>query len=141
VASLVDTNILVYRFDWRFPEKQKQARDLLRQGLASNSLRLPHQALMEFIAVVTRQRDGNSLLSWEDAVRETEDFMVLFPVLYPDAGVLRTALRAAATYHLSWFDAHLLAYAEQYGLEEVLSEDFEHGRFYGGVRVRNPFLA
>jgi len=25
-------------------------------------------------------------------------------------------------------------------LDEILSEDFEHGRLYGSVRVRNPFL-
>ena len=45
-----------------------------------------------------------------------------------------------AAYQLSWFDAHMWAYAEHYGLPEILSEDFEHGRIYGGVRVRNPFL-
>src|SRR5207253_711405 len=32
VTSLVDTNILVYRFDWRFPDKQRLATDLLRAG-------------------------------------------------------------------------------------------------------------
>jgi predicted nucleic acid-binding protein len=26
------------------------------------------------------------------------------------------------------------------GLEEILSEDFQHGRCYGTVRVTNPFL-
>jgi predicted nucleic acid-binding protein len=46
-----------------------------------------------------------------------------------------------AAYRLSWFDAHLWAYAERYGVSEILSEDFEHGRRYGTVRVRNPFLA
>jgi hypothetical protein len=33
------------------------------------------------------------------------------------------------------------AYAERYGLPEILSEDFQHGRRYGGVRATNPFLA
>jgi predicted nucleic acid-binding protein len=42
---------------------------------------------------------------------------------------------------LSWFDAHLWAYAEHYGLSELLSEDFEHGRVYGAVRVTDPFRA
>ncbi|CAN5313744.1 hypothetical protein BH24PSE2_BH24PSE2_00030 [soil metagenome] len=37
-------------------------------------------------------------------------------------------------------DAHLWAYAEAYGLDEILSEDFQHGRQYGSVRIRNPFL-
>jgi predicted nucleic acid-binding protein len=26
-------------------------------------------------------------------------------------------------------------------LHEILSEDFEHGRMYGTVRIRNPFVA
>lgn len=32
------------------------------------------------------------------------------------------------------------AYAERYGVPEILSEDFAHGRRYGGVRASNPFL-
>jgi predicted nucleic acid-binding protein len=54
VASLIDTNILIYRFDPRFPEKQTVASDVLRKGLMEDSVRIPHQALMEFMAVVTR---------------------------------------------------------------------------------------
>jgi predicted nucleic acid-binding protein len=46
-----------------------------------------------------------------------------------------------AAYQLSWFDAHLWAYADHYGLHEILSENFEHGRMYGTVRIRNPFVA
>lgn len=63
------------------------------------------------------------------------------PIPYPDAAVLRTALRGAAAYGLSWFDAHLWAFAEVQGIPELLSEDFQHGRLYGTVTVRNPFLA
>jgi predicted nucleic acid-binding protein len=62
-----------------------------------------------------------------------------FEILYPNEEVLRTAIRGAATYQLSWFDAHLWAYAEVFSLPEILSEDFEDGRQYGTVRVVNPF--
>jgi predicted nucleic acid-binding protein len=62
-----------------------------------------------------------------------------FEILYPDESVVRTALRGAATYQLSWYVARMWAYAEHYGLGELLSEDFEHGRLYGQVRVVNPF--
>jgi predicted nucleic acid-binding protein len=65
--------------------------------------------------------------------------MTQFPILYPNAAVVHSALLGSAAYRLSWFDAHLWAYAEHYGLEEIVSEDFEHGRLYGSVRVRNPF--
>jgi hypothetical protein len=42
VAALIDTNILVYRFDPRFPNKQQIAKQLLRQGIADDDIRVPH---------------------------------------------------------------------------------------------------
>jgi predicted nucleic acid-binding protein len=97
VAALVDTNVLVYRFDPRFPEKQDRANELLRHGIANDSLRVPHQAIVEFVSATTRPRSGGiGLLSPEDARREAE---------------------------------------------ELLSEDFQHDRLYGTVRIVNPFVA
>jgi predicted nucleic acid-binding protein len=141
VAALVDTNVLVYRFDHRFPEKQRKATELLRSGIADDSIRLPHQALVEFVAAVTRPSStGAPLLPPEDARREAEELLDQFEVLYPTEALVRTALRGAAAYQLSWFDAHMWAYAEHYGLDEILSEDFQHDRRYGTVRAVNPFL-
>jgi predicted nucleic acid-binding protein len=141
VAALVDTNILVYRFDGRFPDKQAIANELLRDGLLHGSVRLPHQALVEFVAVVTRPLGSRRpLLSREDARREAEEMLTEFPVLYPNEALVRTAIRGAAAYGLEWFDAHLWAYAEHYGISELISEDFQHGRHYGTVRVIDPFL-
>jgi predicted nucleic acid-binding protein len=141
VAALVDTNVLVYRFDARFPDKQERATNLLRAGIANDSLRVPHQAIVEFVAATTRPIAGCApLLEPADARREAEELLIQFPVLYPNDDVVRTALRGAAAYQLSWFDAHIWAYAEHYGLVELLSEDFQHDRQYGTVRVVNPFL-
>ena len=140
MADLVDTNILVYRYDSRFPRKQALATDLLRRGIVDSSIVLPHQALIEFVAVVTRPigRDP-PLLSLDQAHREVEEFLAQFPVIYPTESTVRTALRGAALYKLSWFDAHLWAYADERGLNTLWSEDFEDGRLYGRVRVQNPF--
>lgn len=140
MAALVDTNVLVYRFDPRFPAKQRKAEEILRHGLAEERLRVPHQAVLEFFSVVTRQRGAEPpLLTREDAYRETEELLNLFPILYPNDSVVRTAIRGAAVYGLSWFDAHLWAYAEVYGIPELISEDFQHNRLYGTVRAQNPF--
>ena len=140
VAALVDTNVLVYRFDPRFPEKQRIATALLRKGIADDSIRLPHQAILEFVAVATRPIAGAApLLSPDEARREAEEILSQVEVLYPNEAIVRTALRGTAAYGLSWFDAHLWAFAEHYGLVELLSEDFEHDRMYGTVRVVNPF--
>jgi predicted nucleic acid-binding protein len=144
VERLIDTNILVYRTDPRDPVKQQIARDVLRTGLIENSLLLPHQAIVEFVAAVSRPRvdlDGLPLLQRIDALLEAEALTAQFPILYPNADVLTTALRGCATYQLAWFDAHLWAYAECFGISEILSEDFEHGRHFGRVRIFNPFYA
>ena len=141
MASLVDTNILVYRCDASDPAKREAARELLRKGTAKGELRIPHQALVEFVNAVTKGRTGGrSLLPREEAWRQAEDLLNEFPVLYPNELVFRTSLLGMAAYRLSCYDAHIWAYAEHYGVPEILSEDFEHGRRYGAVRVRNPFV-
>jgi predicted nucleic acid-binding protein len=141
VAALVDTNVLVYRFDPRFPEKQAVAAELLRRGLAEDSARIPHQAVVEFVAATTRPLGGrSSLLSVTDARREAEELLSQFVILYPTESLVRTAIRGWAAYGFGWFDAHLWAYAEEYGLTALISEDFEHGRTYGTVQTVNPFL-
>lgn len=146
MAALVDTNVLVYVFDPLDPRKQRIAAELLEHRLPDDSLKIPHQAIVEFVSVITRPRGrgrgvGPPVLSLDAAYREAEELLSIFEILYPNEGVLRTALRGAAAYRLSWYDAHLWAYAEYYGLSELLSEDFEHARLYGAVRAVNPFLA
>ena len=141
MPALVDTNVLVYRFDPRFPRKQQVATELLRRGLVEGQVRIPHQAVVEFVAAVTRPLDdGRSLLTADEARREAEELLRQFVILYPTETLFRTAIRGWATYQLGWFDAHLWAYAEEYGLGELVSEDFQHDRLYGAVRVVNPFL-
>jgi predicted nucleic acid-binding protein len=142
VATLVDTNVIVYRFDPRFPDKQQIATELLHSGITDDSVRLPHQAIVEFVAAVTRPlEDLQPLLAPADARREAEELLAQFDVLYPDEELVRIALRGAAAYQLSWFDAHLWAYAERFGIPELISEDFQHGRLYGTVQAINPFVA
>lgn len=140
MAALIDTNILVYRFDARFPDKQKIAADILRRGILEDSVRVPHQAVIEFVAAVTRTIRGHVILKQGDALREAEEFLKQFAILYPNEAIVRQAIRGCAAYQLNWFDAHVWSYAEYYGLGEILSEDFQHDRLYGTVRVVNPFI-
>ena len=141
MAALIDTNVLVYCHDPRYLAKQQRARAILRAGADDGTVRLPYQALVEFVSVVTRPiARGPGLLSPRDARREAEELLAEFEIVYPNSDVYLTALRGAATYGMPWFDAHLWAHAECAGLSELISEDFAHGRLYGTVRVINPFL-
>jgi predicted nucleic acid-binding protein len=140
VAALIDTNILVYRYDGRFPRKQKIATEILRRGVDHDSVRVPHQAIIEFVAVVSRTIHGHMILQRDEALREAEEFLREFKVLFPNEVIVREAVRGCAAYQMNWFDAHLWAYAEHYGLSEMLTEDLQHDRYYGAVHVLNPFV-
>lgn len=140
MAALVDTNVLVYRFDRRFPEKQATADAFLRDGIARERIRIAHQTVVEFVAATTRpQRDGTTILDSVVARREAEDLLRQFDVIHADDRVVRTALQGMAAYTLSLRDAHMWAYAEVHELGILYSEDFEHERWYGSVLVLDPF--
>ncbi len=144
MPSLVDTNVLVYRCDPRDPVRQRTATRLLEEGIGRQSLVISHQAIVEFVAAVTKPQKnlrGRALMPIAEALVEAADLMAQLPVLYPSRETLVTAMRGAALYGLPWFDAQMWACAEVNGLPELLSEDFQHGRHYGNVRIVNPFLA
>ena len=105
MVALIDTNILVYRFDPRDPQKQQIAEALLRDGIERDSVRIPHQAIFEFVAACARNIPGGPLLDPQDARREAEELLSIFEVLYPNEAIVRTAVRGAAAYQLAWFDA------------------------------------
>jgi predicted nucleic acid-binding protein len=114
---------------------------VLRRGLTDDKIRLPHQAIGEFVSAATRPlEDGRPLLAPDEGRREAVELLTEFVVLYPTESLLRRAIRGWAAYQLAWFDAHVWAYAEEYGLDELISEDFQHDRVYGTVRAINPFL-
>lgn len=67
---------------------------MLRQGLRDDTVRVPHPAIVEFVAAVTRPlAHGDALLTPEAARREAEELLDQFVVLYPSEAVLRTAVR------------------------------------------------
>lgn len=143
MGCLFDTNLLVYRHDPRDPRKQSLAKDLLRAELAQSRAFIAQQSLVEFITATTRPlggADGRRLLDPVEAAYEAEDLGRQFPVLYPKREQYIVALRGWRTYGMSWFDAHLWSFAEYYQMETLYSEDFQHQREYGNVRVIDPFV-
>ena len=77
--ALIDTNVLVYRHDGRFPEKQRTADEVLRDGISSGTARIAHQSIVEFVAATTRGAPEDRLLDVSDARREAEELMAQFP--------------------------------------------------------------
>ena len=140
MASLVDTNVLIYAFDPRFPAKRERAVDVLRRGIEEGNLLLPHQALVEFVSATTRRRGPSGpILELPRALAEVEEFMDAYEILYSDEAVVRSAGLGAVAHGLPWYDAHLWAYADVHGIDEILTEDMPSKSRCGAVLFTNPF--
>jgi predicted nucleic acid-binding protein len=141
MAALIDTNVLVYLHDHRFPSKQRTAHNLIGRLLRSDELRVAHQSLLEFYVATTRIQPTlrQPLLSPQEARVQIHDIVIAFDVLYPVEQMIALTLLGSAVHGLSWFDAHLWSFAEYFGCELLYSEDFQHERRYGSVRIINPF--
>jgi predicted nucleic acid-binding protein len=136
VKVFVDTNVLVYARDASEPEKQAQAADWMTTLWEKRAGRLSYQVLQEFYITVTAKlspgldrglarRDVRALGAWQ-------------PVS-TDFHVLEGAWLLQDRYRLAWWDALIVAAAQQYECQYLLSEDFQEGLDIGDLKVVHPF--
>jgi predicted nucleic acid-binding protein len=136
--TFFDTNVLVYLFDADSPDKQVRARAALRERLERGAVVVSTQVLQEFFVTVTRKLARP--LPAEEAEAALRRLMELAVVGIDPDQVLAAAVSSRRD-RISFWDALILTAASVAGCEEVLSEDLQHGRSFGRVRIVNPFRA
>lgn len=134
----VDTNVLLYQWDAADSDKQRRAAEWMRALWTSRRGRLSYQVLSEFYVTATQKIEP--ALERETARRYVRTLFAWDP-LAAGATVMEGAWRAQGRFRLSWWDALILAAAQQSGCHALLSEDFQDGRSYDDVTVLNPFRA
>lgn len=134
----LDTNIFVYSFDKTAPVKLKRASDLIQEGVATATGVVSYQIVQEFFNVALRR------FATPMTVSEAEQYLatVFLPMLavHSSRALYSEALRLNARASLSWYDSLIVAAAVQAECAILYSEDLQHGRRFGGLRVENPFL-
>ena len=133
----LDTNILVYIFDRDEPVKQELATRLVKRVVEEQAALISTQVLQEFYVVSTRGL--RSALSPADAGVALEAFASI-PVVTVTSDVVLGAARLHRLDSISFWDALIVQAALSGGADVVYSEDFQHGRRYGDLRIENPFL-
>lgn len=136
-GCFLDTNVLLYAVSTTPAEAPK--RQLARYLLNEDDWTLSVQVLQEFYVQATRATRADRL-ALSDAAALIASWQ-RFTVQPMDAAVLHEALALHQAYPLSYWDAAILAAAQQSGCNLVLSEDMTDGETYGMVTVRNPFAA
>lgn len=133
-ARFLDTNILVYAYDLDARAKRAVALHLLEQGWSAlGATAISVQVLQELH--VNLEKRG---VSREESAQIIRDFSP-WPVVDDTLELLHAALDEQTRWKLSLWDALILAAARASGAAELVSEDFNHGQDYGGVRAVNPF--
>jgi len=133
-STFVDINVLLYSFDARETVKCAQARRWLDYLWRTGEGRMSWQVLHEFYA--------NAIRKLRVPPIEVREAVSLFSRWRP--GGINFAVVERGWYwmdqaQLSYWDSLILASAERLGCAILLSEDFQGGRNYEGVRVINPF--
>jgi len=132
----LDTNVLVYAFDKTAPAKQAIARSLI-QGDANWSI--SWQVVQEFCSVALHR--FKTPLRGDD-LRDYLD-LVLLPhcEVMPTSDLYRQALAIQTQTNYRYYDSLVVASALVSGANVLYSEDLQHGREIGGLRIENPFLS
>jgi predicted nucleic acid-binding protein len=133
----LDTNIFVYSFDRTAPAKSRVAEELIRRAIATGKGIISYQVVQEFFNVALRHfAQPMSLGDAEQYLSIT--FRPLITV-YPSVGLYGEALRLENKHSVSWYDALIAASAVEGQCSVLFSEDFQDGRKFGTLTVRNPF--
>jgi predicted nucleic acid-binding protein len=134
-AEFLDTNILVYAYDASDPRKQSLAQEFVRRALAGEFL-ISVQVLSEFASTslhkISPPATTEQLVSILDALAPIK-------TVSPDQETVRRAVEARSAYGLHFYDAMIIAAAEQAACTRIWSEDLNPGQEYFGVKVQNPF--
>src|SRR5438552_2837893 len=132
----VDTNVLLYEWDAREPEKQARAMEWMRRLWESRRGRLSYQVLTEFYVTATRKlKPGMAPPAAQRIVRT----LFAWSPVGTDHRSLERAWELQEAHELSWWDALIVAAAERVGCRYLLTEDLQDGATIGGVAVVDPF--
>ena len=136
-VAFVDTNILIYAHDLDAGVKRERAMTKLRELWDSRTGRLSVQVLQEFYVNVTQK------LATPVARSTAREVVRTYGVWVHHATTVETVTRATELSELariSFWDALIVASAEEVDAEELLSEDLNDGQAIAGIKIVNPLV-
>lgn len=126
-----DTNVLVYAF------LDVAKRDRALEALSGGGI-ISAQVLNEFTNVARKKYER----AWLEVEAAINVIRARFPDVVPITSDIHAAAVALARDHsFSFYDALIVAAAIEAGCDRLYSEDMQHGRVIGGLRILNPFNA
>lgn len=129
-----DSNVFIYLSDETAPEKRAVAQAVVRELAARRSV-VALQVVGE-VQNVLRRKFG---LPSRTAAQAGYNMLMAFDTFGYSRTAVERALGELSAGRLSYWDALLLASAEEAGCKALLTEDLADGSRFGGVEIVNPF--
>lgn len=137
MITFFDSNIFVYALDRAEPIKQPRALARIEQARAAGTVALSTQVLHEFYNICTRKlKPALTHATAAQAVNHLCEFVVLGST----AISVQSALGLVRQHQIGWWDALILEAALRSDADVLVSEDGQHERRFGKLRVENPFV-
>jgi predicted nucleic acid-binding protein len=137
VKYFIDTNIIVYGFDDRQPDKKARSLSLITDALQTGNGVISWQVVQEFLNVATRK--FKVPLKPEDAKLYLQKVLHPLCQVFPDLEINQDALNLQVKTNYSFYDSLILAGAMREGCTILYSEDLQDGYQVDGLRIVNPF--
>lgn len=133
----LDTNIFVDALQPTIPAKTQLAIRLIGEGLDTGNGIVSYQVVQEFFSLAFR-KFAEPMSGFEAEEYFNTVFRPLLAV-HSSPALFVSALRIYGEHRLSWYDALIVAAAQEGGCSILYSEDLHHGWRIDGVRIENPF--
>lgn len=131
----LDTNILIYAFDRNAREKRTTA---LHLSQSEQSWMISWQVVQEFCSVACHR------FTIPLDVEFLSDYLDLFLLphckIMPSGAIYQRALQIHRETQYRFYDSLIVAAALESGAAILYSEDLQHDRTIGHLRIINPFL-
>ena len=138
VGVFLDTNVLLYGVDDRDVGKRDRARAWIAACWERRCGRISTQVLNEYYS--NARRKFSSAIAAGDARAEVRRYQHWRPWVI-DHPTVETAWAVESRYGLNYWDALMVAAAQQQACTFLLTEDMQHDQVIDKVRILNPFLA
>jgi len=136
MRDFLDTNILVYANDAADLRKQEVALDCVHTHIRDGTGVVSTQVMQEYaVNGIRKLRQAIPVVMHQLHLIESLHVVTINPNL------VRRGLEIKSMYGLDYWDSLIIAAAESAGCDRLLSEDFNTGQFYCGIRTLNPFEA
>lgn len=136
MTTFVDTNVLLYALDEDQGDRYIVAAATIENLWESNDGVLSTQVLQELYVNLTRKL---RLPMSRPRARAAVERYTTWPVHQVTPGNILAASELEQRHTLAFWDALIVVAAQELGAARILTEDMQHGRTFGGVRIENPF--